>query len=237
MIEAIVRLLRPLVVPLLKLSFEPPHLPEGSHLVRHLRPSEAWLSYRYLQTLFGAFGQVVGTTAGAIALMLQLDEWGVVLAIALLVLQGASLAVAFVSARVDYELRHYLVGDRSVRVTSGVMIRNEATLSYANVQNVEVNQGPLERLFGFKSLTITTAGADAPGESVGTLHSVTLVGLPDAERVREQIMGMLRQHKDPGLGEPHAAPSLRGLPLAQLEAVKAAAARLERAAVQASAPA
>lgn len=237
MIEAIVTLLRPLVVPLLKLSFEPPHLPEGTHLVRHLRPAEAWLSYRYLQTLFGAFGQVVGTVAGAVALTLQLERWGLALAVVLLVLQAASLAVAFVSARVDYELRHYLVGDRSVRVAAGVLIRNEATLSYANVQNVEVTQGPLERLFGFKSLTITTAGADAPGETLGTLHSVTLVGLVDADDVRAQIMGMLRRHRDAGLGEPTTAAPAGALPLAQLEAVKAAAERLERAATLGSAPA
>ena len=41
MIALIVRMLRPIFLPLLKLKLEPPHLPEGTTLVRELKPEPA----------------------------------------------------------------------------------------------------------------------------------------------------------------------------------------------------
>ena len=67
--ELLLRLLKPIFLPLLKLDLEPPHLPEGSSLVRSLKPSERWLAYRYLQTLFGFLNQFIGTGIAVIALV------------------------------------------------------------------------------------------------------------------------------------------------------------------------
>jgi membrane protein YdbS with pleckstrin-like domain len=202
-IELIVGLLKPLFVPLLKLKLEPPHLPEGTELVRHLKPSESWLTYRYLQALFGLLGQVVGAGVLVVVLVTQGHEWGAAGAVAVALVEAVIVGFALVTVRVDYELRHYLVGDRSLRVSFGAFTRKEVTLSYANVQNLEVSQGPLERVFGFKGLMVTTAGGDAavPGQQGESLHQVHLVGLTNAEEVRALILGMLQQHKDSGLGE------------------------------------
>jgi membrane protein YdbS with pleckstrin-like domain len=230
MIELIVRLLRPLFVPLLKLKTDPPHLPEGSSLVRHLRPSEAWLTYRSLSALFGLLGQVIGTGVFALVLIGKLKGVGVLLAVLLLALEVLVVGFALVTTRVDYELRHYLIGDRSLRVSQGVVTRQEVTLSYANVQNLEVNQGPIERLFGFQALTVTTAGADqAPG--LENSHSVSLVGLEDAEAVRTLILGMLQRSKDSGLGE-QAPATAQALSVAQLVEVRDAALALKAAALR-----
>lgn len=230
--ELLLRLLKPLFLPLLKLDFAPAHLPEGTSLVRSLRPSEQWLAYRYLQTLFGFLNQFIGVGVGVVALVLKLGRWGVVLGIAVLLVQLVVIGFALVTTRVDFELRHYLVGDRSLRVAQGAWTREEVTLSYANVQNIEVNQGPLERLFGFKSLTISTAGADTtPGGE--NSHLVTLVGLREADEVRALILGMLKHQRDAGLGDTGASPSpsaLSGLALARLKEIKAAAVTLRDAA-------
>ena len=67
-----------------------------------------------------------------------------------------------VTTRVDFELRHYLVGDRSLRVAQGAWTREEVTLSYANVQNIEVNQGPLavnDKVFSAIGLLALANGA------------------------------------------------------------------------------
>ncbi|MBE2248501.1 MAG: PH domain-containing protein [Myxococcus sp.] len=235
MIELIVRLTRPLYVPLLKLKTEPPHLPEGSALVRALKPAEAWFTWRALTAMFGLLGQVIGTGVGAVALIAKLEGLGWVLAGLLVLLEVVIVSFTLVATRVDYELRHFLVGDRSLRVSEGAITRREVTLSYANVQNLEVTQGPLERLFGFQNLTVTTAGADqAPG--LENSHSVTLVGLDDAEAVRTLILGMLHQVKDSGLGE-HATPSAAaGLSLPRLLEVRDAALALKAAAQGNQAP-
>lgn len=204
--ETLLGLLRPIFLPLLKLNLAPPHLPEGSALVRHLRPSSSWLAYRYLQVLFGLLNQFIGVGVMAVVLVTKLGKGGVLLAVLLAVIELFVVGFALVVARVDYDLRHYLVGDRSLRVAQGAWRREEVTLSYANVQNIEVMQGPLERLFGFKSLTVSTAGSDGSPQDDAS-HLVTLVGLENADELRELILGMLRQHKDSGLGETVPKPS------------------------------
>lgn len=229
MIELTVRLLKPLFLPLLKLDPAPPHLPEGSTLVRALRPSEAWFTYRALGALFGLLGQVIGTGVAVIALVAKLGGWGWLLAAALLVIEAVVFGFTLVATRVDYELRHFLVGDRSLRVSEGAITRREVTLSYANVQNLEVTQGPLERLFGFQNLTVTTAGADQTPGTMENSHSVTLVGLDDAESIRTLILGMLQHAKGSGgLGDVGEA-QVAGLSLERLMEVRDAALALRQA--------
>jgi hypothetical protein len=65
-----------------------------------------------------------------------------------------------------------------------------------------------------------------PGD---TSHLVTLVGLDNADELRALILGMLRQHKDSGLGEP-VARAAAGLDLRRLEEVRSAAVALRDAA-------
>lgn len=229
--DFLLRLLQPLFLPLLKVDFAPPHLPEGSHLVRTLKPTEQWLGYNYL-TVFVRFLQpFIFTGVAVIPLIGKLHGWGLALGLFAFFAEVVSLAFALVAARVDFELRHYLVGDRSLRVVQGAWVREEVTLSYANVQNIEVSQGPLERLFGFKSLTISTAGADTtPGAQ--NSHLVTLVGLEQADEVRELILGMLKTQKDSGLGDHHVPPPkpASALPLARLREIRDAALTLRAAA-------
>jgi len=230
-VDTIISWLKPIFLPLLKLTFTPPRLPEGTALVRHLKPSERWLSYRYLATLLGLGYQFALMVAGAVALFVQGNDWAVALGLLLLIVEAFAVGLALVTTRVDFELRDYLVGDRSLRVAQGVMKREEVTLSYANIQNLEVTQGPIERIFGFKTLTISTAGADAaPGQS--NSHLVTMVGLPDADALRELILNMLKQHRDSGLGDHHVAPPpAAGIDPARLEQVRAAALALRDAAL------
>lgn len=230
--ELLLRLLKPIFLPLLKLDLAPPHLPEGSSLVRSLKPSDRWLAYRYLQTLVGFLNQFIGVGIAVIALVAKLKGWGLLIALGIFVVESFVIGLALVTTRVDFELRHYLVGDRSLRVAQGAWTREEVTLSYANVQNLEVNQGPLERFFGFKSLTISTAGADStPGNE--NSHLVTLVGLSDADDLRALILGMLKQHKDAGLGDP-AQPPGPSLSIARLSEVRDAALALRAAATKAA---
>lgn len=229
--ETILRLLKPIFLPLLKLELTPPHLPEGTSLVRSLKPSEQWLAYRYLQTLFGFMNQFIGVGIAVIALVAKFRSWGLLIALVVFAVEAFFIGLALVTTRVDFELRHYLVGDRSLRVAQGAWKREEVTLSYANVQNIEVNQGPLERIFGFKSLTISTAGADStPGAE--NSHLVTMVGLQDADEVRGLILGMLKQQRDSGLGEPGArpAPPPPALSVARLKEIRTAALALRDAA-------
>ncbi|MFL5350941.1 MAG: PH domain-containing protein [Hyalangium sp.] len=232
MISAFVSALRPLIEPLLKLRFEPPALPEGSQTLRKLKPSERYLSYAYTGSVLTHVPPLLMIPGFLISglLAVRAVSW-VLFLVAGLILLGTlvSLAVSLVVRRLGWELRDYLIGSRSLRLREGAFVQRELTLSYANVQNVEVMQGPLERLFGFKSLRVSTAGGSrgGPRERGAPSHEARLVGLEDAEAVRDLILGALRQQRDAGLGDPSHEPPRTRTQL--LEEIRDAAAALKLA--------
>lgn len=219
--------IKAVVASLLKLPTGLPELPPGDHShaeVRHAAP--AFLSYR-LVALFVPnvlwFGPaVVGVLAAA-----QQEPEAMVALIPLSIAVVLVLALGFVTIRLDYELRTYLITDRSLRVREGAFIVRELTLSYVNVQNVTLEQGPLERLFGFSSVVVETAGGGGQMQQTGmsTGHRAVLRGLTDAEVVRDLIRArLLAVHKTAGLGDADEAHHAEGeLDLAALAGVRDAA--------------
>ncbi len=115
----------------------------------------------------------------------------------------ASMPVGYALVRLDYEQRWYVVTDRSLFIREGVTLVREMTLTFANVQNVTVEQGPLQRIFAVADLRVQTAGGggtEAPGQP--SMHTGFLRGLDDAATLRTLIMARLRLGADAGLGDP-----------------------------------
>src|SRR5258708_3086649 len=71
-------------------------------------------------------------------------------------------ALWYAIVRLDYEFRWYVVTDRSLRIRQGIVTFEETTLTFANVQNAEILQGPIERAFGFANVLVETAGGGGP---------------------------------------------------------------------------
>ncbi len=119
------------------------------------------------------------------------------------------LPLTFMLARMDYDLRWYMVTDRSLRIRHGIWKVNESTMSFANIQQVEVSQGPLQRLLGLSDVKVQSAGGGSGGgdsyESrgkeddmhLGLFHSVT-----NASEIRDLILERLRRFRESGLGDP-----------------------------------
>jgi membrane protein YdbS with pleckstrin-like domain len=106
--------------------------------------------------------------------------------------------------RLNYEKRWYIVTDRSLRVREGVVGVREMTVTFANIQNISVSQGPIQRLLGIADLRVETAGgggAGNPHHGGQNLHTAWFRGIDNAPAVRELIQQRLRQWKDAGLGD------------------------------------
>lgn len=126
----------------------------------------------------------------------------------------ASWAVQFVATyailRLDYEQRWYILTDRSLRIREGVLRLNEKTMTFANIQNLTVKQGPLQRLLGISDLEVRTAGGGggAPGahggniESGASTHLAYFRGVDNVEEIRTTIRQRMRYYRDAGLGDP-----------------------------------
>jgi uncharacterized membrane protein YdbT with pleckstrin-like domain len=122
----------------------------------------------------------------------------------------AQLPLSLFLVLLDWEMRWYIVTDRSLRIREGVWKVNEMTMTFANVQEVSIRQGPVERLFGIANLRVRTAGGGAsssqgsqPGESEEKSgHIGYFRGVDNAPEIRDLIMERLKRLRDAGLGDP-----------------------------------
>jgi uncharacterized membrane protein YdbT with pleckstrin-like domain len=110
--------------------------------------------------------------------------------------------------RLDFEKRWYVITDRSLRIREGVVNVSEMTVNFANVQNLSISQGPIQRVLGIADLQVETAGGGGPrqeGRTAQNLHIAKFRGIDNAHEVRELIQARLRHLKDAGLGDPDDA--------------------------------
>ena len=113
----------------------------------------------------------------------------------------ALLAGGFLAVLLDYRLRWYIVTDRSLRIREGIFRVSEQTVSFANIQNVSVRQGPLQRLLKIADLEICTAGGGDKGDDSGrndNLHRAVFKGVDNAAEIRDVIRADLRRLREAG---------------------------------------
>jgi membrane protein YdbS with pleckstrin-like domain len=131
----------------------------------------------------------------------------VITAFEIIALGGFSfvLVVTFAAVRLDYEQRWYIVTDRSLRLRSGIWNVQELTMSFANLQQVTVTQGPLQRLLGLANVHVQTAGGGGgkpDEENHESLHNAEFHCVDNAPEIRDLILDRLRLFRATGLGDP-----------------------------------
>ncbi|MEM7245800.1 MAG: PH domain-containing protein [Acidobacteriota bacterium] len=124
-----------------------------------------------------------------------------------LTLAGIRVLMSFLLVGLDYRYRWYKVGQQSLRIREGVFNVREMTMTFANIQNMGITQGPLQRLFGIADLQVQSAGgggAGAPGaerDVAAGMHVATFRGVENAAELRNLISERLRRYKSAGLGD------------------------------------
>ncbi len=124
------------------------------------------------------------------------------------------LVISGLFIKLGWEMRWYMVSDTTLRLREGLWRVKEQTMTIANIQNMSVQQGPLQRLFGFADLRVTTAGGagsqmEADAGIGKNMHVGFFRGIEDAYGLRDPIQTSLSKHRDAGLGNPDEV----GLPL------------------------
>jgi len=201
-----------------------PHDPMGDvHSLRVFRAAPGYLRYLTLAWALSEIGILLGgllvfiplaiAAATGLAVILT-TALGLVAAVIFLGQAG----LTFFSLRLNYEMRWYKVTDRSLRIRAGVWNVREMTMTFANVQNITISQGPLERLFGISDVKVDTAGGGGSSGSHGNaeglnLHVATFRGVDNPEEIRDLMLQRLRRLRDAGLGDLDDAPGLKGAPV------------------------
>jgi putative membrane protein len=119
--------------------------------------------------------------------------WGMLAASAYFAAQGRwKLAIIFavlvavtsiVGLLVQWWTLEYRVGGDQIRIDTGLLHRKSRAIPFERVQDVDIVQGPVQRLLGLAQVRFETGGS-AGGKEEGVLHTVSL---ERAQALRAQI--------------------------------------------------
>ena len=186
-----------------------PHVPEGAdESVRVFNAGQNYFAWRLI--LWG-----LANTAIAVGLFIAFrfsftpmlpplvhTIWLALTAVAVGVFV-ASIPITYFLQRLNYEMRWYIVTDRSLRIRSGVVWLQEMTMTFANVQGIRLNANPIERFLGLANVEVQSAGgggSHASGTGASG-HMAQFEGVDKAPVIRDLIVERLRVYRDSGLGE------------------------------------
>jgi len=204
---------------------EPPLGSSGSLQVFNAAPG--YYNYRRIKWVLKQLGTGIGILFGLFVVMTEFEFggipygselWKVIEAVAIVgfILQ---IPVTYLMVKLDYRYRWYMTTDTSLRIREGIGTVRERTMTYANIQNLSLRQGPIQRLFGISDLQVRTAGgggAESAEDSkqglsdADNMHLGYFRGVDNAAEIRDLILAQMRGMRDSGLGdpdEPAAAPA------------------------------
>ncbi len=124
---------------------------------------------------------------------------------------------ALLAAVVRYLTFRYRLAEDELVLREGVLVRNERHIPYARIQNVDLSQNPLHRLFGVAEVKLETAGGEEPEAKMQVLS------LRAVERLRQHVYrgrGDVSTRPADGeavAGESPAAPSAAATPRTVLD--------------------
>ena len=126
------------------------------------------------QSVRGAWGLM----AGGAVLAAQGRWW-----LAILLVAGSAV-FSTIALLVGWLKLEYRVGPHEIRIDSGWLSRTSRAIPFDRVTDVDLEQGPLHRLFGLARVKLETGGSAGGKAEEGVLHTISL---ERAEALREHI--------------------------------------------------
>jgi uncharacterized membrane protein YdbT with pleckstrin-like domain len=210
-----VTLMRDFLLRMLRVPPQPDPPPGDPQRLHTFRAGRGYYRYRMMMWLLTQAGTVAGALAGYFFVVVVIDEIGIasrwlrfagVVGIAGVL---AQIPISFAVMKLNYELRWYMLTDRSLRIRNGILGVREQTMMFANVQNISILQNPIQRIFGIANVAVRTAGGGTGGgypPGAGTqgsgMHEAVFEGVDNAEEIRAVIRDRIREQRDAGLGDP-----------------------------------
>jgi membrane protein YdbS with pleckstrin-like domain len=189
-----------------KVPRDPPTLivPAGER-TESFRPAPGFL--RYLKLHFWLVLMVIDglVLAGWIANFVVHRELALILLPLYLFVGIVPDVIAYVAMHLRFDTTWYVLSNRSLRIRRGILSIRETSITFENVQNVEIKQGPLQRWFKISDLIVQTAGGGGGGDEPGSdkigPHVGLIEGVENAAEIRDRIMDRVRRSRRSGLGD------------------------------------
>lgn len=103
------------------------------------------------------------------------------------------LILVFVWTVLYYNNYQYELTDDSLKQQFGVVSKKYIGVPYDNVQDVDIYQSVIMRIFGIATVSVETASKDPGEEGSGT--SLFAVSISEAKNLRDEIMKRVDAHK------------------------------------------
>ncbi len=201
---------------------DPPVGDPGS--VRVFRASPTYFRYKLIGWGLGQIGTLVGLVVGLVLLGFITERFSGWVALALAAAEVfawvaflAQVPFTLAALRLDYELRWYMLSDRALRIREGIFKTREQTMTFANIQQISIREGPIQRLLGIADVEVRTAGGGGSSSDEQTgddMHRGFFRGVEDGEAIRDAIRQRVREYRDsrrgPGADDPRTAASGSG---------------------------
>lgn len=142
---------------------EVPHLPDP-------RARTLWM------LLNAAAGAVIGLLISALAV--AGDVWP----LAGVLLPGCIL-IGALFGRAAWRRRTWALAPRAIELRRGVVVHHATSIPYERIQQIDVERGPLERMFGISQLVVRTAAATTDASLYGLAPG-------DADTLRQQLLDL-----------------------------------------------
>lgn len=198
-----------------------PQVPVEARDVRVFRAAPAYFRYRVATWALTQLFALIGLVTGYIFVSAEIGDLEGLANLAVKLFEivawaafGGQALFSLAVLRLDFDMRWYILSDRSLRIREGVVTVREKTMTFANIQNISIRQNPIQRIFGIYDVEVRSAGGGAgdpqgSGVSKGdSAHLAHFHGVDNPEEIRTAIRERIRLHRDSGLGDPDEAAQL-----------------------------
>jgi membrane protein YdbS with pleckstrin-like domain len=169
------------------------------------KPSPAFVTYLQCQLWVGIFVLLAATFLISLGVIVAAENaWPLIGSVIFLAVIFTIAAIGYLAIHLRYDTTWYVFSDRSMRLRRGIWIIRESTITFENIQNVKVTQGPLQRFFGIANVVVETAGGGGGQSESGaamSMHAGLIEGVAEASQIRDSIMQRVRKHATTGLGD------------------------------------
>jgi membrane protein YdbS with pleckstrin-like domain len=191
-----------------KVPQSPPDLPRlTGEFFLTFKPARGFVHYLRFKIVWGLLISFILFILGAGILMITDPSTGLLTALLVIALEVVAGFLGLLAIQLRYDTTWYVLNDRSMRLRRGIFVIKETTITFENIQNVSIKQGPLQRWFKISTIVVETAGGGGKmNEGAETAsHSGIIEGIENANEIRDLLMTRMSQSRRSGLGddEPH----------------------------------
>jgi len=168
------------------------------------KPARGYLSYMKISLAIVLAALDLAALITWFVITVQAWWAGLLLAVPALILIAVINTLAYLAIHLRYDTTWYVMSERSLRIRRGIWVIHEMTFTFENVQNVRVQQGPLQRMFGISDLIVETAGAgaDSSGKHEAmAMNQGRIEGVEDAWQLRDRVLKILKNSRAAGIGD------------------------------------